>query len=108
VVPVIPFVPVRVPSALANFFDQSGRNRIALDREGVIGVALIDFINIAKIRLLVSFFWKPRRFWEILDDRLARRLSHHFKAARDRRRASSWLADELRRLKQLQLIEGFS
>jgi hypothetical protein len=65
------------------------------------GVALIDFIDIAKIRLSVFSFWKPRRSWEILDDRLARRLPHHFKAARDRGRASSWLADGLRRFKRI-------
>jgi hypothetical protein len=75
-------VMVRVPVALSHSLDQRRRHGISLDRERVIRVALVDFVDEMQIRTLV--FRQPRRFRKILDDAAAPGFPQHSDAADNR------------------------
>ena len=65
---------VGVPTPSPHPIDERGRDGVAFDRQRVVGIMLIDFVDKAQIRILV--LRQPRRFRKSLDDAFAHRLPH--------------------------------
>ena len=70
-----------IPCALVRACDQLGSDAVALDGEGVIGVALIDIID--EFEIGIGVFWQARQRWEDRDDILAVQTPERLKPVND-------------------------
>ena len=84
-------VMLRVPVPLLHSFDQRRRDAVALDRQRVVGVALIYFVDEAQI--LFPVLRKSGRFREVLDNRAPHRFPHRLHAPDNGRRGGGQNAE---------------